>query len=110
MTGRPLLCADLDSTTFKQYYYLRKELVAFCRASGLSSCGNKEELTERIRCFLDTGEKLQPVVQHRARHRQREITLESRIEENLVCSERHRRFFGRLSVLPLLSGLLFKSG
>lgn len=96
MTGRPLLCADLDSTTFKQYYYLRKELVAFCRASGLSSCGNKEELTERIWCFLDTGEKLQPVVQHRARHRQREITLESRIEENLVCSERHRHFFRQI--------------
>lgn len=96
MNGRPLLCKDLDGQTFKRYYYLRKELVAFCREAGLSSCGNKEELTERIHCFLDTGEKLQPLVQHRAKHRQQEITLESRIEENLVCSEKHRNFFRQI--------------
>lgn len=28
---RPILCRDLDSKTFRSFYYLKEELVSFCR-------------------------------------------------------------------------------
>ena len=32
MSGRPKLSKGLDSTVFRDYYYLKEELVAFCRS------------------------------------------------------------------------------
>lgn len=92
MSERPKLCCALDGKTFREYYYLKEELLAFCRKNNLQTTGSKEELTERIARFLDTGEKL------RATHSRRtqsvvEITLDTVIEENFVCTEKHRAFF-----------------
>lgn len=41
MVGRPDLHKTLDSATFQSYYYLKKELVRFCRQEGLQACGKK---------------------------------------------------------------------
>lgn len=60
MTRRPILERGLDSGEFRDYYYLKEELVAFCRAEGLPTAGSKEELSGRIACFLDTGERFLP--------------------------------------------------
>ena len=35
MNDRPALDRDLDSKTFRDYYYLKEELVSFCRENGL---------------------------------------------------------------------------
>ena len=50
---RPVLNRSLDAATFRNHYYLKEELVRFCRASGLPAAGGKSELTERIACFLE---------------------------------------------------------
>ena len=80
---RPELNNQLDSKTFREYYYLKEELIDFCRRNGLQTTGGKIELTERISKFLDTGER--SIKNHDSRRTQiiDEITLDSIIENNL---------------------------
>lgn len=56
MSERPKLDKNLDGKTFREFYYLKEELVDFCRRYGLPTSGGKLEITERIAHFLDTGE------------------------------------------------------
>lgn len=56
MSDRPKLDKNLDGKTFREFYYLKEELVDFCRRYGLPTSGGKLEITERIAHFLDTGE------------------------------------------------------
>lgn len=58
MIDRPKLDKNLDGKTFREFYYLKEELVDFCRRYGLPTSGGKLEITERIANFLDTGEVL----------------------------------------------------
>lgn len=86
--------AQLSSAEFRKYYYLKKELAAFCRSEGLQVSGGKRELTERIAHYLETGEKSVSAVQTiRVKIVAGDIKLNHRIEENFVCSEKHRAFF-----------------
>ena len=55
MTQRPVL-----EKTFRDFYYLREELVDFCRKNDLPVSGGKIELPHRSAYFLDTG-KILPV-------------------------------------------------
>ena len=93
MNERPNLCIKLDSKTFKEYYYLKEELIEFCRKNNLQTTGGKVELTERIAKFLNTGERI--VENHNTRRTQivDKITLDTIIEDNFVCSEKHRAFY-----------------
>lgn len=92
---RPLLNKNLDSNTFRDFYYLKQELVRFCRENGLPISGGKEELTERIAFFLETGGILQSAALKKNRKNvcQDEITVDTEIETDCVCSEKHRVFF-----------------
>ena len=93
MSERPNLSIKLDSKTFKEYYYLKEELIDFCKKNNLQTTGGKIELTERIAKFLDTGERI--VENHNTRRTKivDEITLDTIIEDNFVCSEKHRAFY-----------------
>ncbi|MCQ2977980.1 MAG: SAP domain-containing protein [archaeon] len=119
--NRPKLDLTLDSVSFNQYYYLKEELVNFCRENGLKVSGSKLELTERISKFLETGEKDFKVAKSNEfnsinnsnsfdtnhiksntnnsnksennRYESHEIKLDSIIEENFVCSQEHRAFY-----------------
>lgn len=93
MIERPELNKNLNSKTFLSYYYLKEELAAFCRRSGLPSSGGKIELTERIASFLDTGRI--PAVRTVSRKKAAvdRITPDMEIEPDFVCSEQHRAFF-----------------
>ena len=55
MSERPILDINLDSKTFKEFYYLKEELVSFCKNNNLQVTGSKEE--DRIIEFLETGKK-----------------------------------------------------
>ena len=89
---RPELSQHVSETQFRQFYYLKEELVSFCRQEKLQTSGNKQELTERIAHYLTTGEK--KTIQRKARKNTRSvISLEDQIEEQIVCSESHRQFF-----------------
>ena len=93
MNKRPNLDENIDTKTFKEYYYLKEELIDFCRKNNLQTTGGKVELTERIIDFLETGKKTS---KHHTRKRSiipSIITLDTIIEENFICSEKHRAFY-----------------
>lgn len=109
MEARPILDRNLDGETFKSFYYLKEELVDFCRQNNLPTSGGKLEITERIATFLDTGKVVKPVKVVKAVKPGEvlrpykvlngndpnvgELTENSLIEENFACTEKHRAFF-----------------
>lgn len=94
MMERPVLRPGIDSKTFREFYYLKEELVAFCRENGLPVSGGKIEITDRIALFLDTGEILKSTpAQKSSAPSVNHICEDSIIEDNFVCSEKHRAFF-----------------
>lgn len=93
MYERPGLDQSLDGDTFRSYYYLKEELVTFCKNYGLPASGGKIELTDRIACFLDTGKILPAAVKEKRAVKAGIITEDTPIEPNFVCSEKHRAFF-----------------
>lgn len=93
MIERPCLDNDLAAKDFRSFYYLKEELVVFCRKNGLPTSGGKIELTERIAHFLDTGEVLSVSRKRKSVINIGTITEETIIESNFVCSETHRAFF-----------------
>lgn len=93
MSERSDLGNNLDSKTFKEYYYLKEELLDFCRKNDLQTTDGKLELTERITNFLDTGKRTHKANTTRRTKIVDEITLDTIIEENFVCSEKHRKFY-----------------
>ncbi|MBO4908247.1 MAG: hypothetical protein J5476_03100 [Lachnospiraceae bacterium] len=90
---RPKLIIKLDGQTFRSFYYLKEELVAFCREFNIPATGGKIELTDRIAHFLDTGEILEVSSTKKKNIIAGTITEDTIIEENIVCSEKHRAFF-----------------
>lgn len=93
MTERPVLDKNLDSNTFRDFYYLKEELVDFCRKTGLPVSGGKLEITDRIACFLDTGKVLPASAATKKAPVISEIYEDTKIESDFVCSEKHRLFF-----------------
>lgn len=93
MNERPDLNKELDGKTFRNFYYLKEELVSFCRENNLPVSGGKIELTDRIACFLDTGKVLEASAKRKTTTNIGTITEDTEIEPNIVCSEKHRAFF-----------------
>lgn len=93
MVDRPELDTLPDGETFRSFYYLKEELVSFCRKNGLPTGGGKQELTERIACFLDTGKIPASSAKRKSTVVDGVITEDTVIEPNIVCSEKHRAFF-----------------
>ncbi len=93
MSERPALNKSPESKTFKSFYFLKEELIRFCRQEGLQSTGSKAELTERISYYLDTGERLTGRGKSRTYTNTENIEEDSLIESNFICSEKHRAFF-----------------
>lgn len=90
---RPTLDKNLDSQTFRNFYFLKEELVNFCRKNGLPTSGGKIEITERIARFLDDGEVLAVSKKRSMPINTVDISLDANIEPNFVCTEKHRAFF-----------------
>jgi hypothetical protein len=88
------LTRGLSSQSFREYYYLKSELVEFCSKERLSASGSKAELADRIETYLQTGERgaaAKPIAGKSSVCP--EMSLASVIEENFRCSEHHRDFF-----------------
>ena len=93
---RPVLDKTLNSKTFQEFYYTKKELLDFCRENHISTSGGKLELAERIISFLDTGyvPKLASTANRKTHNSQPQvITTSTLIEDKFVCSQKHRAFF-----------------
>ena len=93
MNKRPVLDRNLDSKTFRDFYYLKEELVNFCRENGIPVSGGKIEITDRIAYFLDTGKVLSAPMATKKAAAISTISEDTKIEANFVCSEKHRAFF-----------------
>ncbi len=52
---KPILNKEISLEGFNDFYWLKKELVHFCRTIGISSTGGKIEISNRIRTYLSTG-------------------------------------------------------
>lgn len=93
VTERPVLDKRLDSKTFRDFYYLKEELIDFCRKNGLPTTGGKLEIADRVAYFLDTGRILSASATKKKVPIIGPIHEDSEIEADFVCSERHRAFF-----------------
>ena len=93
MSERPKLDMGLNGETFRNYYYLKKELIDFCRKNNLPVSWSKVELADRIEYFLNTGKILQGSVKRKSAINMEVIAENTVIEPNVVCSEKHRAFF-----------------
>lgn len=93
MNKRPELNKRTDTAAFRSFYYLKQELIDFCRENALPASGSKSELKDRIARFLDTGEVLRSSVKRKPIVNTGIITEDTIIEDNIVCSEKHREFF-----------------
>jgi hypothetical protein len=91
---RPELTRELSSQSFREYYYLKSELMEFCRKERLSTSDSKPELADRIEAYLQTGERIaaaKPIAGKSSVCP--EMSPDSVVEENFRCSECHRDFF-----------------
>jgi len=93
MSDRPELSRDISAEVFRNYYYLKEELVKFCRKYDLQTTGSKQELADRIAYYLETGKKMSASSKRIQAESIGEITENTLIEANIVCSEKHRAFF-----------------
>ncbi|MEO1634680.1 MAG: DUF6434 domain-containing protein [Cyanobacteria bacterium J06631_9] len=95
---RPKLIEIKKAKDFDQWYWLKAELVTFCRAQGLRISGNKADIAHRIRHFLDTGEKEPPQKQPRKKVTSQfdwhsaPLTLETKITDSYKNTQNVRRF------------------
>ncbi len=53
---RPDLIYVSTVEEFRSYYWLKEELVLFCREKGIAASGNKADLAGRVEVFFETGE------------------------------------------------------
>ncbi|MDR3282717.1 MAG: SAP domain-containing protein [Candidatus Methanoplasma sp.] len=89
---RPELSVSTSAEEFQSFYYLKEELVRFCRTERLQTSGGKVELAERISIYLETGERAS-VRRKRVPRPQGEVSSESVIGPDIVFSEGLRTFF-----------------
>ncbi len=52
---RPPLDNDISPLDFNDFYWLKEELVEFCKNNDIKTFGGKIELTKRIQHFLLTN-------------------------------------------------------
>jgi len=55
MDTRPNLTKEISIKDFKDFYWLKSELMIFCRELKISSSGGKIEIANRISEYLETG-------------------------------------------------------
>ncbi len=92
--SRPRLCASLQVEEFRAWYWLKEELVGFCRLRGLPTSGSKRELEQRIHVLLSgahTADRSR--AKRRAGRMPRTFTMETVIGEGWRCGPALGAFF-----------------
>ena len=57
---RPILSKETNPEEFIDFYWLKEELLSFCKGNDLPTGGNKGEVTQRIYTYLKTGKVIVP--------------------------------------------------
>jgi SAP domain-containing new25/Domain of unknown function (DUF6434) len=90
---RPSLDRRLSAESFAQWYWLKEELVVFCRDSGITTSGSKPELTQRVIAFLN-GASLPPSIKIRRRGNMPDVfSLSTVIGKGWRCNPALGQFF-----------------
>jgi len=98
MDKRPILNKTISIKDLKEFYWLKEELVKFCRIEGLKTTGGKIEITERIENYLRTGEKnlkrehIKEVSKSKFDWKKEKLTLQTTITDNYKNTENVRNF------------------
>ena len=96
---RPRLNNSISVADFKDFYWLKVELVAFCKSNGISVTGRKQELADRIIVYLQTGKIIITVPKEKAKSKfdwnNTELDLNTKITDNYKNSENVRAFMKR---------------
>ena len=62
---RPELNDKISVTDFQEFYWLKNELIVFCKSNGISTIGGKQELADRIIAFLQQEQSLKLLQKNR---------------------------------------------
>ncbi len=100
MEKRPNLNKDISLEDFKDFYWLKEELVMLCGSVGLRTSGGKIEITKRIEHYLATGlkepkqvKKIKPTSKFDWKNES--LSLETIISDNYKNTKNVRIFFER---------------
>ncbi|MCY1042396.1 DUF6434 domain-containing protein [Corallococcus sp. bb12-1] len=87
---------------FRDFYWLKEELLVFCREQDLSTVGGKREVAERIEHYLRTGQHLAPQVSREKETdaawrvnnaSSQEFSLKTQAPKGFRCTQEIRVFF-----------------
>lgn len=94
---RPKLDENISIENFQNYYWLKKELVDFCRNLGINTSGGKIDISYRIEQYLKTGEKIVHSGKEKSISKfnwnSTKLDLNTLITDNFSCTENVRSFF-----------------
>lgn len=98
MENRPNLDKNISLVDFNDFYWLKVELVGFCKQIGISTSGGKIEISDRVRDYIMTG-KINRIAQKKAQVKSKfdwnkeKLTLKTEITDNYKNSRNIRNFF-----------------
>jgi len=93
---RPELNTKISLENFQNFYWLKTELISFCRANGISTTGGKIEIVRRIEHYLTTGKVIQtslkPVPTSSFDWKDAALNLNTKLTDNYKNTENVRAF------------------
>ncbi|MEM7715028.1 MAG: DUF6434 domain-containing protein, partial [Cyanobacteria bacterium P01_A01_bin.68] len=98
---RPKLNNISSAEEFKNWYWLKEELIAYCREVGIKTTGGKFEIAERIINYLNTGETKTNQAQNKSikkptskfNWKNEPLTVDTVITDNYKNNSNVRKFF-----------------
>ena len=81
------------ATTLKTHYWLKSELITFCKANGLATVGSKQEIVKRIETFITTGAKIQAKISKSVTRDSHQIIKMNTLVANYNNDAATRKFF-----------------
>ncbi|MFK7936684.1 MAG: DUF6434 domain-containing protein [Saprospiraceae bacterium] len=98
MSQRPDIQTITSAAAFRDWYWLKAELIAHCKLLGIPYNGNKAELTDRIAIAIETGD-LRKVPKPKRRKaiskfnwKTEKLTLDTVVTDSYKNNENMRRF------------------
>ena len=96
---RPKLDKTISINDFRNNYWLKEELIDFCRKTGIKRTGDKIEITDRILKYLEMGEVITKPDKERKRTvsnfdwNNEPLDFDTPISDNYKNTENVREFF-----------------
>lgn len=93
---RPSLTKSISEEDLLNFYWLKQELVVFCRENGLSTAGGKFDIRSRIQEFLRTGHRTSPsspLTTNKVFVAPQTFSLADRVPNAFRCTREARDFF-----------------